>query len=138
MNLAIRQHRLTPLVTVTVAALVFAVLLIAVLHFVPDSDDPHGIVTTLMDAVPSGSYLAILHGASDVGSDDMPEAERRYNAQASAQFHARDREHVSRFFDGLDLVGPGLVNLSHWRQGTSADGGADTEVAAYCGLARKP
>jgi hypothetical protein len=115
-----------------------AVLLIAVLHFVQDSDDPYGIVTTLMDAVPSDSYLAILHGASDVGSDDMPEAERRYNAQASAQFHARDREHVSRFFDGLDLVGPGLVNLSHWWQGTSADSGADTEVAAYCGLARKP
>jgi hypothetical protein len=73
-----------------------------------------------MDAVPSGSYVAILHGASDVGSDDMPEAERRYNAQASAQFHARDREHVSRFFDGLDPVGPGLVNLSHWWEGTSA------------------
>src|ERR1700758_532613 len=49
-----------------------AVLLIAVLHFVQDSDDPYGIVKTLMDAVPSGSYLAILHGASDVGSDDMP------------------------------------------------------------------
>jgi hypothetical protein len=115
-----------------------AILLIAVLHFVQDSDDPYGIVTTLMDAVPSDSYLAILHGASDVGSDDMPEAERRYNAQASAQFHARDREHVSRFFDGLDLVEPGMVNLSHWWQGTSAKVGAGTEVAAYCGLARKP
>ena len=115
-----------------------AVLLIAVLHFVQDSDDPYGIVTTLMDAVPSGSYLAILHGASDVGSDDMPEAERRYNAQASAQFHARDREHVARFFDGLDLVGPGLVNLSHWWQRTSAYTDTETEVAAYCGVARKP
>jgi hypothetical protein len=115
-----------------------AVLLIAVLHFVQDSDDPYSIVTTLMDAVPSGSYLAILHGASDVGSDDMPEAERRYNSQASATFHARDREHVSRFFDGLDLLGPGLVNLSHWWQDTSADRGMDAEVAAYCGVARKP
>jgi hypothetical protein len=51
-----------------------AVLLIAVLHFVQDSDDPYGIVTTLMDAMPPGSYLAIVHGASDVGSTDMPEA----------------------------------------------------------------
>src|ERR1700723_2802736 len=59
-----------------------AVLLIAVLHFVQDADDPYGIVRTLMDAVPPGSYLAILHGASDVGADDMPEAERRYNQQA--------------------------------------------------------
>ena len=44
-----------------------------------------------MDAVPPGSYLVILHGASDVGSDDMPEAERRYNEQASAQFNAARR-----------------------------------------------
>ncbi|MGH3282945.1 MAG: SAM-dependent methyltransferase, partial [Trebonia sp.] len=65
-----------------------AVLLIAVLHFIPDSDDPYRIVATLMDAVPPGSYLAIAHGASDVGSDNMPEAERRYNEQASARFHA--------------------------------------------------
>jgi hypothetical protein len=83
------------------------VLLIAVLHFVPDSDDPYGIVTKLMDAVPSGSYLAILHGASDVGADDMPEAERRYNEQASAQFNAHNREQVSRFFGGLELVAAG-------------------------------
>lgn len=115
-----------------------AVLLIAVLHFVQDSDDPYGLVTSLMRAVPSGSYLAILHGASDVGSGDMPEAERRYNAQASAKFHARDREHVSKFFGGLDLVGPGLVNLSHWWQGTSSGPRTEADVAAYCGLACKP
>ena len=115
-----------------------AVLLIAVLHFVQDSDDPYRVVTTLMDAVPPGSYLAIVHGASDVGSGDIPEAERRYNEQASAQFNARDREHVSRFFDGLELTGPGLVNLSRWSQGTAGDGSAHADVAGYCGLARKP
>ncbi|MGH3295477.1 MAG: SAM-dependent methyltransferase [Trebonia sp.] len=115
-----------------------AVLLIAVLHFVRDSDDPYGTVATLMDAVPSGSYLALLHAASDVGSDDMPEAERRYNEQASARFNARDREHVSRFFDGLELTGPGMVNLSRWPRITAGDGSANGDVAAYCGLARKP
>ena len=114
------------------------VLLVAVLHFVKDSDDPYRIVSTLMDAVPSGSYLAILHGASDVGAEDMPEAERRYNAQASAQFNARDREQVSRFFDGLELTGPGLVNLSRWTEGIAGDDRAQGDVAAYCGLARKP
>jgi hypothetical protein len=91
-----------------------------------------------MDAVPSGSYLAILHGASDVGAEDMPEAERRYNEQASAQFNARDREQVSRFFDGLELTGPGLVNLSRWTEGIAGDDRAQGDVAAYCGLARKP
>jgi O-methyltransferase involved in polyketide biosynthesis len=115
-----------------------AILLIAVLHFIQDSDDPYRIVRTLMDAVPSGSYLVLLHAASDVGADDMPEAERRYNEQASAKFHARDREHVSRFFDGLELAGPGLVNLSRWAQVTAGDGTAHADVAAYCGLARKP
>jgi hypothetical protein len=115
-----------------------AVLLVAVLHFIQDADDPYGIVKTLMDGVPSGSYLAILHGASDVGADDMPEAERRYNAQASAQFNARDREQVGRFFDGLKLTGPGLVNLSRWGQGAADDDGPMADVAAYCGVARKP
>src|ERR1700722_3041933 len=114
------------------------VLLVAVLHFIEDSDDPYRIVSTLMDAVPSGSYLAILHAASDVGSDDMPEAERRYNERASAQFNARDREHVSRFFDGLELTGPGLVNLGHWPQPGAADDSPPADVAAYVGLARKP
>jgi hypothetical protein len=115
-----------------------AVLLIAVLHFVQDSDDPYLIVTTLMDAMPPGSYLAVVHGASDVGSSDMPEAERRYNAQASARFHARDREQISRFFDGLELAGPGLVNLSRWSQAGSGCWSAEADVAGYCALARKP
>jgi S-adenosyl methyltransferase len=115
-----------------------AVLLIAVLHFIQDADDPYGIVRSLMDAVPSGSYLAILHGASDVGAADMPEAERRYNEQASARFNARDHDQVSRFFDGLELTGPGLVNLSRWTPGTADDDSAQADVAAYCGLARKP
>lgn len=115
-----------------------AVLLIAVLHFIQDADDPYRIVTTLMNAVPPGSYLVILHGASDVGSDDMPEAERRYNEQASAQFNARDRDHVSRFFDGLELTGPGLVNLSRWPGNETHHDSAHADVAAYCGVARKP
>jgi hypothetical protein len=65
----------------------------------------------------------------------MPEAERRYNQQAPAQFNARDYEHVGRFFDGLELTGPGLVNPSRWSQ--PASGCALGDVAAYCGLARK-
>ena len=92
-----------------------------------------------MDAVPSGSYLAILHGASDVGADDMPEAERRYNEQASAQFNARDREHVSRFFDGLELTGPGPGEPQPLGgRAPAGDDSAQADVAAYCGLATKP
>jgi hypothetical protein len=68
----------------------------------------------------------------------MPEVERRYNSQASAEFHARDRGHVLGFFDGLDLLGPGLVNLSRGWRGTSAGPRAEPDVAGYCGVARKP
>jgi hypothetical protein len=74
----------------------------------------------------------------DVGSDDMPEAERRYKERASAQFNARDRDRVSRFFDGLVLTAPGLVNLSRWSQGTTGDDREHADIAAYCGIARKP
>jgi SAM-dependent methyltransferase len=115
-----------------------AVLLVAVLHFIPDSDDPYRVVTTLKDAVPPGSYLAILHGASDAGHEGMPEAERRYNEQASARFNSRDYAHVSRFFDGLELTGPGLVNLSRWSPVTAGESSDQADLAAYCGLARKP
>ena len=115
-----------------------AVLLIAVLHFIQDSDDPRQLVQALMDAVPSGSYLAIVHAASDVGAENMTEAERRYNEQASARFKARDREQVSRFFDGLELTGPGLVNLGHWSPRTAGSSVTSGDVAAYCGVARKP
>jgi hypothetical protein len=68
----------------------------------------------------------------------MPEAERRYNERASAQFNARDREEIRRFFDGLELTGPGLVNLSRWPMGSSSGDSAHADVAAYGGLARKP
>jgi hypothetical protein len=80
--------------------------------------------------------VAVLHFVQD--SDDMPEAERRYNERASAQFNARDRDHVSRFFDGLVLTAPGLVNLSRWSQGTTGDDSEHADIAAYCGIARKP
>jgi hypothetical protein len=114
-----------------------AVLLIAVLHFVQDSDDPHRIVKTLMDAVPPGSYLALLHAASDVGIADMSEGERRYNEQASARFNARDRAQVSRFFEGLELTGPGLVSIGRWSPGAAGGSNRD-DIPGWCGLARKP
>jgi hypothetical protein len=68
----------------------------------------------------------------------MPEAERRYNTQASARFHARDREQINRFFDGLELAEPGLVNLSRWSRAESGYWSTHADVPGYCALARKP
>ncbi len=89
-----------------------AVLLIAVLHFIADADDPYAIVARLMDAVPPGSYLVMAHGASDIAPEAAPEMARRYNDMSSAPITLRHRDQVARFFDGLGLLLPGLVPIS--------------------------
>jgi hypothetical protein len=92
-----------------------AITMLAILHVIPDSDNPHAIVARLLDAVPSGSYLAISHAGSDLLSreaveDIMGVAGRK--AQQQAAF--RTREQVARFFEGTDLVEPGLVRVEEW------------------------
>jgi O-methyltransferase involved in polyketide biosynthesis len=114
-----------------------AVLLIAVLHFIPDPDDPYQIVARLIDAVPSGSYLVMAHAASDIEPEACAEMARRYNAMSSATITPRSREQVARFFGGLDMIPPGLVPMSQW----GLAGQIDTTVGGllgYCGIGRKP
>jgi hypothetical protein len=72
-----------------------AVLLIAVLHFIPDADDPYAVVARLMDAVPSGSYLVIAHAAADIAPEASAEMARRYNQMASATVTPRTRDQVA-------------------------------------------
>jgi hypothetical protein len=98
-----------------------AVSLVAILHAIPDSDDPHAIVATLMNAVPSGSYLAVSHAGSDLlnreaqdGFDDV------MSRMVQQQFTMRSGELVTRFFAGTDLVAPGLVPVEEWRSAPSA------------------
>jgi S-adenosyl methyltransferase len=114
-----------------------AVLLIAVLHFIPDADDPYGIVKRLMDAVPPGSYLVISHAASDIAADAVAEMARRYNQMSPVPITPRSREQVAGFFDGLDLIPPGLVPLSRWWGPGQAEAGAASDLAGYCGIGRK-
>ena len=114
-----------------------AILLIAVLHFIPDADDPHAIVARLMKAVPSGSYLVMAHAASDIAPEASAEMARRYNQMSSTPITPRDRAQVARFFDGLDMAPPGLVPISQW----GLSGQIDTTVGGlvgYCGMGRKP
>jgi hypothetical protein len=106
------------------------VVLTSVLHFVPADDDPHRIVGQLMDAVPAGSFLVIVHGASDTGPETVGEGTRRYNELSSTPVTFRSRAEVTRFFDGLDILdtgsGPGrLGEIGHGQP-------------AYCGIGRKP
>ena len=114
-----------------------AVLFMGVLHFIPDADDPYRIVARMMDATVAGSYLVIGHGASDIQADAVPEMMQRYNARSSASLTLRTRDQVARFFDGLELIGPGLVPLSQWWPADEVDAGAASGVIGYCGMARK-
>jgi hypothetical protein len=93
-----------------------AVTLLAVLHAIPDADDPHAIVTKVLDAVPSGSHLAVSH----VGADLLPARTQQEmsgiaNRVSQQQYTPRSREQVAAFFAGTDLVEPGLVRVEEWR-----------------------
>ncbi|HEY8524692.1 MAG TPA: SAM-dependent methyltransferase [Acidimicrobiales bacterium] len=117
-----------------------ALVLVGILHLIRDEDDPCGIVARLVDAVPSGSYLALSHLASDV-EPELSEAMARANETMSDPFVLRTRDDVVRFLDGLDVLGPGIVTLDRWPwcQGAEAVGcQSDRPVAAYGSVGRKP
>jgi hypothetical protein len=113
-----------------------ALLLIGVLHLIQDSEGPYEIVAGLMAALPAGSYLAISHPALDI-APGQTEAQRRYNERVSTPQTLRTEPEVARFFDGLELVPPGVAYVHGWRPdpGDSVPPGG---VSAYGGVARKP
>jgi hypothetical protein len=113
-----------------------AVCLIMVLQFIPDEDDPWQVVRALMDAMPAGSYLTVAHPGSDVDMGIAPAFRQLNQRMGPVQVVARSHEQVSRFFDGLDLLDPGLVQLHRWRPGPGAD--TTRPLAAYGAVARKP
>ena len=113
------------------------VLLIAVLHFIPDADDPYGIAGRLLAAVPSGSYLVVAHAASDLAPEAAAEMTRRNNQTSPVPITPRTQAEVTSFFDGLDLMPPGVVAVSEWDLGDAMDttiGG----LVGYVGIGRKP
>jgi hypothetical protein len=112
-----------------------AIMLLGVLHLVSDSQDPWGLVTTLMEAAAPGSYLVISHPALDV-SEAQAEGQRVYNQNVATQQTLRTRDEVARFFTGLDLVPPGLVQVHQWRPGPE-DGAPEGTVSAHGAVARK-
>jgi S-adenosyl methyltransferase len=89
--------------------------LIAIMHFIKDSDDPYGVVGALVSALPPGSYLALSHVSLDAYAAAGEELNKMYTSSIDAQ--NRSPEQIARFFEGLDLVEPGLVTTPRWRQG---------------------
>ena len=112
-----------------------AVMLIAIMHLVVDRDDPYGIVGRLLAAVPPGSYLALSQVASDIEAEQMAEAAKRYNRLAHETQRHRTHAEVTRFFDGLDLLPPGLVPVQKWRPDSEIE--AKTKSAMWGGVGGK-
>ena len=113
-----------------------AVMLVAVLHLISDDDNPCQIVKTLMDAVPAGSYLAVSHLANDLHREQMAELARGFNEQAAVKVILRDRAEISRFFNGLEVVDPGIAKISEWRPRSEVERTAPAIL--WAGVARKP
>jgi hypothetical protein len=115
-----------------------ALMLVAILHFVPDGADPYGIVRRLLDAVPSGSYLVMSHATYDY----MPaQAIAKLDAADSGEikFNPRSRADFARFFEGLELLPPGIVSIAEWRADDEPTPRPKVEeMASHCAVARKP
>jgi SAM-dependent methyltransferase len=113
-----------------------AVLLVAVMHFVIDEDDPYGAVRTLMDAVAPGSVLVLSQVTTDLDPEGMRATAKAY-ARSSVKTAARSGKEIAAFFDGLELVDPGLVLLSQWRPDEQVLAG-DDRIGIYGAVALKP
>jgi O-methyltransferase involved in polyketide biosynthesis len=119
-----------------------ALIMLGVLGHLDDHGAARSITSQLMDALPSGSYLAIADGAAGTGpvSEPVAEAQRRYNDAAVVPYHLRRPEELTSFFDGLELIEPGVVPCPQWKpdaSGHAASGHGAPDAAAYCGVARK-
>jgi hypothetical protein len=114
-----------------------AVMLLHVLHFIPDGDDPYGIVAKLMEPMPSGSYLVVAHGTRELDRRDLRQATDQYNSNTAALITPRGKAEVARFFDGLELVEPGITPVGVWRPGPM-DEVPTQGLSTYCAVARKP
>lgn len=113
-----------------------AILLVAILHLIPDSDDVYGIVGRLTGAAAPGSYLALSHVPSDLQPAAMTELGSQLNAVLPMRSSYRTHAQVALFFDGMDLVPPGLVPVQRWRPYDPEDAAHD--VAVWGGVARRP
>ena len=114
-----------------------AIMLLAILHYIPDLAEARRIVAQLLAAVPPGSFLVLSHAGTDLLPEDVAAFEKSLNAHLSAREHhtARPRAVVTDFFDGLQLVEPGLVRVSDWRPDSAEEAALPTIL--WGGVAKK-
>jgi hypothetical protein len=110
-----------------------AIMALMVLQYIPDGDDPWGIVRRLLGAVADGSYLTVSDTISDIDTARVTEGTARLNQRMPTQLNLRTRPEWERFFDSLELVEPGIVPLPEWR-----GPGSQHPIPCYAGMGRKP
>lgn len=113
-----------------------ALLLVAILHFVPDSDSPGRIVRQYLDALAPGSYLVLTHACAPAQASGAQEAAAKYNSNSAGSFNLRAAAEIGAFFEGLDLLEPGLVYAGQWRSETPTP--VSTDLSGFlAGVGRK-
>ncbi|MGV9423103.1 SAM-dependent methyltransferase [Streptomyces sp. NPDC003656] len=113
-----------------------ALILLGVVIFIGDDEDPYGLVRRLTDRLPAGSHLVLSHTVTSPSMPDVDEAVAFWNEHGTPKLTQRTPENVTRFFDGLELLEPGVVSCSRWRP-EPGDGAEPEEVAMFGGVARK-
>jgi len=114
-----------------------ALMLLGIVHHIPDTQQAYSIVRHLVAALAPGSFLTINHSTSAVHGAAMEEAVAHWNRVGTPSMTLRTPPEITRFFDGLDLLPPGVVSCSRWRPDPSPDGDLPAEVDEFCGVARK-
>jgi hypothetical protein len=115
-----------------------AVMMLGILNFVLDLDEAYRVVSRLTATVPSGSHLVITHPTLELGGEVNVEAMRFWNENARPPITARSRQEIAGFFDGLELLEPGLVSCSRWRPDFAEVGEATPPVPQYGAVGRRP
>jgi hypothetical protein len=113
-----------------------AVMMLGVLYMIPDDDLPYASVAAYLDALVPGSYLAISHPASDIDAEAAAAAARQYDKSLPTTQTNRNKAQVTRFFDGLELLPPGVVQLNRWRP-DPGDVDPGIEISSWAGVGRK-
>ena len=112
-----------------------AIMLMAILQHIDEAEDPNAIVSSLLAAVPPGSYLTISHPAADLAAQQMAQMAERLNKLMAEKVTFRTRAQVAPFFERLAMVEPGLVRVQEWRPDTEME--AKSPAALWGGMGRK-
>ncbi|GLW34685.1 SAM-dependent methyltransferase [Actinoplanes regularis] len=111
-----------------------AVTLLGIVHFILDDEESRDVVRRLVGALPSGSFLTIAHGCHDINRAEADDIVTFWNEHGTPKIVYRGSAEIARYFDGLELLPPGVVPCSRWRP---EPGDPDLDVNQYCGVARK-